>query len=621
MSQFLDAINVRVSIAGRMRILGVLMIVPVAITGFLLYQSHMEVVDFARSEYAGSGYLGVLWPDMMAGARGQAAVDGAALKTYAGAHAAMADPGEARALDGASGAGLLAAANALFAEVTDKSKLILDPDLDSYYMMDAVTTKLPAVLVAARALHDDAGSQINQVTFDNAVAAMKDSFDKSGQYGKSGKLRPDTQAALDAVIAQAAVLRAGADAGAYPAFTTGLDALFAPGNRDLAAMQKLRGDRNLAEMWEELTLASAVLLLALGLTFIIASGLSNRLSILSGLMHRLTHGEDAGAIPFQADRHETGVIVKTLSAFRDALSEAEAMRRSQSRVEAEAATAQKQAMLAMADRFESSVLGIVDSLNGSAEDLARTADRLGGHAEQTRMRSRTVAEAMESASANVQSVAGATEEMAASSHSIADQAERAATAAEAAAGRARETTQKVAAMNDAASRIGSSIEMITQITAQTNLLALNATIEAARAGDAGRGFNVVATEVKALASQTARATEEISLQVRGVQAATAEAAEAMTAIAAMVIGLRDISNAISDSVGQQTAAVGEISRSTSEVASSTAGITGAVDEVSATAGRTGEEARAALQAVHHLTGQTRTLKETAVEFLRTVRTA
>ncbi len=617
MLRMFDAINARVSIAGRMRILGVLMIVPVAITGWLLYTSHMAVVDFAMSEYRGANYLGALWPDMMAGASNQPAADGTSLGQVAAANAAMVSPDKAQALSGQSGGDLLNASNALFAEVTDKSKLILDPDLDSYYMMDAVTTKLPAVLMAANALHADPASQINQVTFDNATAAMKDSFDKSGQYGKSGKLNDDTQAALDKVMAAGAAFRA--DASGYGDVTASLDGLFAPGNRDLAAMQKLRADKETARMYEEFALVAAVLMLALGMSSVIATGLTQRLTVLSGLMRRLTRGEDAGTIPYQSDRHETGVIVATLASFRDSLRETEAMRESQARLEAESLTARRQAMFAMADRFESSLLGIVEGLTGSTERLGQTAGRLSSQAEQTRTRSRNVASAMESASANVQSVAGATEEMAASSRSISDQAERAVAAAETAARHATETTQKVAAMNEAANRIGSSIEMITRITSQTNLLALNATIEAARAGEAGRGFNVVATEVKALASQTARATEEISQQVRGVQTATAEAASAMTGIADMVMSLREISNAISESVTQQTAAVGEISRSTSEVAGSTAGISSAVDEVSATASHTGEEARVALQAVNDLSGQTRTLKDTAVDFLRTVR--
>ncbi|MEI9903158.1 MAG: hypothetical protein WDN06_03620 [Asticcacaulis sp.] len=98
MLQMFDAINARVSIAGRMRILGMLMIVPVAITGCCCTRSHMAVVDFATSEYRGAGYLGALWPDMMAGASNQPAADGIALEKVAAANAAMVSPDKAQAL-------------------------------------------------------------------------------------------------------------------------------------------------------------------------------------------------------------------------------------------------------------------------------------------------------------------------------------------------------------------------------------------------------------------------------------------------------------------------------------------------------------------------------------------
>jgi methyl-accepting chemotaxis protein len=66
-------------------------------------------------------------------------------------------------------------------------------------------------------------------------------------------------------------------------------------------------------------------------------------------------------------------------------------------------------------------------------------------------------------------------------------------------------------------RIGDVVELINNIAGQTNLLAFNATIEAARAGDAGRSFAVVASEVKALAEQTSKATGEISQQIAALQ--------------------------------------------------------------------------------------------------------
>ena len=109
-------------------------------------------------------------------------------------------------------------------------------------------------------------------------------------------------------------------------------------------------------------------------------------------------------------------------------------------------------------------------------------------------------------------VVAATEQLHASTNEISRQVTQSAEFASAAVVEAERTSATIQGLADTAQKIGDVVALIQNIASQTNLLALNATIEAARAGEAGRGFAVLASEVKALATQTAKATEDIWTQ-------------------------------------------------------------------------------------------------------------
>ena len=143
-------------------------------------------------------------------------------------------------------------------------------------------------------------------------------------------------------------------------------------------------------------------------------------------------------------------------------------------------------------------------------------------------------------------------------------------------------------MSQAGQRIGDVVKLITAIAEQTNLLALNATIEAARAGEAGRGFAVVASEVKALAAQTGKATEEIGTQIAGMQSATQDAVGAIKGIAGTIGRISEIAAAIAAAVEEQGAVNAEISRNVQQAARGTAQVASNIGDVNRGASETGQ---------------------------------
>ncbi len=204
------------------------------------------------------------------------------------------------------------------------------------------------------------------------------------------------------------------------------------------------------------------------------------------------------------------------------------------------------------------ILNMVNILSSTAAELEASAGEMSTTAEETSVQANTVSEAAGTASSNVSSVAAATEEFSASIGEVGEQVKRSADIAKSAVESAGETEHILETLAKASSEIGDVVELINDIAEQTNLLALNATIEAARAGEAGKGFAVVASEVKNLASQTAQATESIVKQINEMQKATDASVMAMQDIGNTIRNIDETAASISETVIEQNNVVNEI---------------------------------------------------------------
>lgn len=274
-----------------------------------------------------------------------------------------------------------------------------------------------------------------------------------------------------------------------------------------------------------------------------------------------------------------------------------------------AADEKRRTMNEMADTFEANVNGVVSAVSSAAEQMVSLSNALSEAAGRAGERSTAVAAASEEASTNVETVAAASEEMTNSLSEVSERIGQSASKTDEAARGAEHTTTTVAKLSTSAQTIGDVISMISDIAEQTNLLALNATIEAARAGEAGKGFAVVASEVKSLANQTAKATEEISAQITGMQSDTDAVVDAIDKIGGMIQDLNSTSSSIAAAVEEQHSATQEIARNTQQAADGTREVSSNITEVSTAVQETGQAASEVLSASSQLASEAERLRE------------
>jgi methyl-accepting chemotaxis protein len=368
-------------------------------------------------------------------------------------------------------------------------------------------------------------------------------------------------------------------------------------------------------------IAAAAFVLALAVFFISRRRVSAPLGRIATTIGELSQGKLDVEIPAAARKDEIGAITDALSIFRDQSLRMREIEKERAEQEQQAAQMRKAEMLKLADAFQSVVGEVVNAVSSASNQLESAAGTLTGTAATTQELTGIVTTASQEASANVQTVAAATEELNSSVGEIARQVHESSRIAGDAVQQAQRTDARISELSKAASRIGDVVKLITAIAEQTNLLALNATIEAARAGEAGRGFAVVASEVKQLASQTAKATEEISTQIAGMQAATNESVASIKEIGGTIGRISEIAGAIAAAVEEQGAATQEIARNIQQATTGTSEVATRITDVNRGAIETGSASAQVLSSAQSLSKESHHLKSEVEKFLDNVRAA
>jgi methyl-accepting chemotaxis protein len=363
--------------------------------------------------------------------------------------------------------------------------------------------------------------------------------------------------------------------------------------------------------------AGAVLaaLLSLAATLLLSRLIARPIIAMTEAMRRLAGGDLDAEIPALDRRDEVGEMGRAMLVFRRNAQEARSLQATADRDHALRARRQA-AMDRHTQEFGASAAGVMANLARSAETMRKTAAEMATAAQQTRVSAARAAEGAATSTSNLASVSAAAEEMSASINEITHQVTRATQAVAQAVSRASATDEKVSSMADAADRVGDVARLITEIAGRTNLLALNATIEAARAGEAGKGFAVVANEVKALATQTAKATDEISVQIGAIRSVTSEAMSAVRAVSASIAEVNEVAIAIAAAVEEQAVTTREIAVSVQTVTAATHESTRAVQEVSVISESTDAASGMVLAGADEVGRDAATMRDEVTQFLK-----
>ncbi|OIN85195.1 MAG: hypothetical protein AUJ12_10035 [Alphaproteobacteria bacterium CG1_02_46_17] len=269
--------------------------------------------------------------------------------------------------------------------------------------------------------------------------------------------------------------------------------------------------------------------------------------------------------------------------------------------------------------LEGGLSEVAEKLQSTAKLIKESAHKSSSVADNNRDLVASVLQNSRKANLYVSQVANATEELSNSIEEINRNSTEAANVSRVVQDMTQQAENRVATLLHSVEQIQEAVKMIGQIADQTNLLALNATIEAARAGEDGRGFAIVAGEVKNLAHETAVTTQTITNLIQDVRNASDKAAFDIRQISKQIVSVSDYSTMIASAINEQGSATAEISHNISLANGNTNDVTLRIEEVESSSMHINSVSHEVLKASVELEQQSRNLSSEISNFMRKIK--